>query len=58
MKKFLAMMLALCMVFSLCACGAKEEAPAAAPKLLQLLLRQLPRLPLLPLSRLVSQLPT
>ena len=32
MKKFLALMLALCMVFSLCACGAKEEAPAAAPE--------------------------
>ena len=31
MKKFLALMLALCMVLSLCACGAKEEAPAAAP---------------------------
>ena len=31
MKKFLAMLLALCMVFALCACGAKEEAPAAAP---------------------------
>ena len=29
MKKFLAMMLALCMVFALCACGAKTEAPAA-----------------------------
>ena len=31
MKKFLALVLALCMVLSLCACGAKEEAPAAAP---------------------------
>ncbi|MBE6969415.1 MAG: tripartite tricarboxylate transporter substrate binding protein, partial [Ruminococcaceae bacterium] len=31
MKKLLAMMLALCMVFALCACGAEkaEEAPAA-----------------------------
>ena len=28
MKKFLALVLALCMVLSLCACGAKEEAPA------------------------------
>ena len=31
MKKYLALLLALCMVLSLCACGAKEEAPAAAP---------------------------
>ena len=37
MKKLLALILALCMVFTLCACGAKEEpaapaeAPAAAP---------------------------
>ena len=31
MKKVLALVLALCMVFALCACGAKEEAPAAAP---------------------------
>ena len=31
MKKYLALILALCMVFALCACGAKEEAPAAAP---------------------------
>jgi len=31
MKKVLAMLLALCMIFALCACGAKEEAPAAAP---------------------------
>jgi len=31
MKKFLAMLLALSMIFALCACGAKEEAPAAAP---------------------------
>ena len=31
MKKFFALVLALCMVFTLCACGAKEEAPAAAP---------------------------
>ena len=31
MKKFFALLLALCMVLSLCACGAKEEAPAAAP---------------------------
>ena len=29
MKKLLALLLALVMVFSLCACGAKEEAPAA-----------------------------
>ena len=31
MKKILAMLLALCMVFALCACGAKTEAPAEAP---------------------------
>ena len=31
MKKFLALIMALCMILSLCACGAKEEAPAAAP---------------------------
>ena len=31
MKKYLALLLALCMVFALCACGAKEEAPAQAP---------------------------
>lgn len=31
MKKILAMLLALVMVLSLCACGAKTEAPAAAP---------------------------
>ena len=31
MKKTLALILALCMVFSLCACGAKEEAAPAAP---------------------------
>lgn len=31
MKKFLALVLALCMVFALCACGATEEAPAPAP---------------------------
>ena len=37
MKKLLALILALCLVFTLCACGAKEEpaapaeAPAAAP---------------------------
>lgn len=31
MKKLLALLLAMCMVFALCACGAKEEAPAAAP---------------------------
>ena len=29
MKKYLALVLALCMVFALCACGAKTEAPAA-----------------------------
>ena len=29
MKKILAMALALCMIFALCACGAKTEAPAA-----------------------------
>ena len=29
MKKILALVLALCMVFALCACGAKTEAPAA-----------------------------
>ena len=32
MKKFLALVLALCMVFALCACGQKAEAPAAAPE--------------------------
>ena len=32
MKKILAMLLAVVMVLSLCACGAKEEAPAAAPE--------------------------
>ena len=31
MKKLIALLLALVMVFALCACGAKEEAPAAAP---------------------------
>ncbi|MBQ2960524.1 MAG: ABC transporter substrate-binding protein [Oscillospiraceae bacterium] len=31
MKKLIALLLALTMVFALCACGAKEEAPAAAP---------------------------
>lgn len=31
MKKFLALMLVLAMVFTLCACGAKEETPAEAP---------------------------
>ena len=31
MKKLFAMILALCMVFALCACGATEEAPAQAP---------------------------
>ena len=31
MKKILAMLLALCMVFALCACGAKTKAPAEAP---------------------------
>ncbi len=31
MKKILALLLALCMVFALCACGAKEEAPAEVP---------------------------
>ena len=31
MKKLIALLMALVMVFSLCACGAKEEAPAAAP---------------------------
>ena len=31
MKKFLAMMLALCMVFALCACGQQAAAPAEAP---------------------------
>ena len=31
MKKILALVLALCMVFALCACGAKTEAPAQAP---------------------------
>ena len=29
MKKIIALMLALCMVFSLCACGAKTEEPKA-----------------------------
>ncbi len=32
MKKTLALLLALMMVLALCACGAKEEAPAAAPE--------------------------
>lgn len=32
MKKLFALLLALCMVLSLAACGAKEEAPAAAPE--------------------------
>ena len=31
MKKIIALLLALCMVFALCACGAKTEAPAEAP---------------------------
>lgn len=31
MKKTLALLMVLCMVLALCACGAKEEAPAAAP---------------------------
>lgn len=31
MKKIIAMLLALVMVFALCACGGKTEAPAAAP---------------------------
>ena len=31
MKKILALVLSLVLVLSLCACGAKEEAPAAAP---------------------------
>ena len=31
MKKLISLLLVLCMVFALCACGAKEEAPAAAP---------------------------
>ena len=31
MKKILAIILSLVLVLSLCACGAKEEAPAAAP---------------------------
>ena len=31
MKKILALVLALTMIFALAACGAKEEAPAAAP---------------------------
>ena len=31
MKKLIALLLALVMCFALCACGAKEEAPAAAP---------------------------
>ena len=47
MKKILALLLALVMVLSLAACGAKEEAPATeAPKL------RLPLLPKLPLRRL------
>ena len=29
MKKLIALLLALCMVFALCACGSKAEAPAA-----------------------------
>ena len=31
MKKVISLILSLVMVLSLCACGAKEEAPAAAP---------------------------
>ena len=31
MKKILALLLALCMIFALCACGAQEEAPAEEP---------------------------
>ncbi|MBQ1236414.1 MAG: amino acid ABC transporter substrate-binding protein, partial [Oscillospiraceae bacterium] len=31
MKKILSLILVLTMVLALCACGAKEEAPAAAP---------------------------
>ena len=31
MKKLLAMLLALCMVFALCACGSNASAPAASP---------------------------
>ena len=31
MKKLIALLLALCMVFALCACGSKAEAPAQAP---------------------------
>ena len=31
MKKILALLLAMMMVLALCACGAKEEAPAEAP---------------------------
>ena len=31
MKKIFALLLSLVLIFSLCACGAKEEAPAAAP---------------------------
>lgn len=31
MKKVLALMMALCLLLALCACGAKEEAPAEAP---------------------------
>ena len=31
MKKILALVLSLVLILSLCACGAKEEAPAEAP---------------------------
>ena len=31
MKKYLALILALCMVFALCACGSNASAPAASP---------------------------
>lgn len=31
MKKLLAILMALCMIFAMCACGAKTEAPAPAP---------------------------
>ena len=31
MKKYLALILALCMVFALCACGSNAPAPAASP---------------------------
>ena len=56
MKKLIALLLAAVMVFALCACGAKTEAPAAEAPLLR---HPLPKRPLLlPLSRSVLPLLT